>query len=247
MTLHLRYRIALSTACLLLWPPCAFPYRPFDLTDADVAAEREFELELGVGHLREGPDKFLIAPAVVGNLGIAGGREIVLEGKLSTPLHNTGDSQSALEDTALSLKQLHRIGSLQDGTGVSIASECGVLLPEIHGASRTGASCFGIVSQRWPAASVHLNAGLALDREHNWNRTLGGIVEGPHEWTVRPALELIAERNSSGSQTNSALVGMIWQKRESLAFDFGVRAARSDGEDIYEVRAGLTWGFDVGQ
>jgi hypothetical protein len=79
VTLHLRYRIALLAACLLLWSPCAFPYRPFDLTDADVVAEREFELGLGIGHLRKSPDKFLIAPDVVGNLGIAGGREIVLE------------------------------------------------------------------------------------------------------------------------------------------------------------------------
>jgi hypothetical protein len=118
-------------------------------------------------------------------------------------------------------------------------------MPEVHGESRTGASCFGVVSQRWPAATVHLNLGLALDREHNWNRTLGGIFEGPHDWTVRPALELIAERNTSGSRTSSALVGLIWQAQEELSFDFGVRSARSDEQDVYEVRAGLTWGFSV--
>jgi len=39
----------------------AFAYRPFDLTDADVAADGKFELELGISHLRKGPDKFLIA------------------------------------------------------------------------------------------------------------------------------------------------------------------------------------------
>jgi hypothetical protein len=225
--------------------PPAHAYRPFDLTDADVTDEGELELELGVAHLREGSDRFLIAPAVVGNLGITGGREVVLEGKLRTPLHDAEESQSILEDTALSLKQLHRRGSLQDGAGVSVASECGVLLPEVHGDSHTGASCLGVASQRWSMATVHLNIGLALDREHNWERTFGGIVEGPHDWAVRPALELIAERNNTGSQTNSALVGLIWQAQEDLAFDLGARAARADGQDVYEVRAGLTWGLSV--
>jgi len=238
-------RTMLSVACLMFASTPAHAYRPFDLTDADVADGGEIELELGVAHVREGSDKFLIAPAMVGNLGIGAGREIVLEGKLSTPLHNAEESQSVLEDTALSLKQVHRRGSLQDGTGISIASECGVLLPEIHGDSHTGASCLGIASRRWPMATVHLNVGLALDREHNWERTFGGIVEGPHNWAVRPALELVAERNNAGSRTNSALVGAIWEARDGLAFDLGVRAARADGLDVYEVRAGLTWGFSV--
>ena len=246
--LHLLVRIVLSAVCLLTWAPLAFPYRPFDLTDADVVDDGEFELELGpVGYVREGSDRFLIAPAVIGNLGIAAGREIVLEGKLRTPVDHTPGSQTSLEDAALSLKQVHRRGSLQDGTGVSIASECGVLLPGIHAESGTGAGCTGIVSQRWPAATIHLNAGLAFDREHNWNRTFGGIIEGPYEWPVRPALEIIAERNSSGSSTNSALAGLIWRKQENLSFDFAVRAARSDDQNIYEVRAGLTWGFLIKQ
>jgi hypothetical protein len=94
-------------------------------------------------------------------------------------------------------------------------------------------------------ATVHLNVGLALDREHNWARTFGGIVEGPHDWAVRPALELVAERVNAGPSTNSALVAAIWQAQEDLAFDLGVRAARVDGLDVYEVRAGLTWGFSM--
>ena len=107
--LHLLVRIVLSAVCLLTWAPLAFPYRPFDLTDADVVDEGEFELELGpVGYVREGSDRFLIAPAVIGNLGIAAGREIVLEGKLRTPVDHTPGSQTSLEDAALSLKQVHR-------------------------------------------------------------------------------------------------------------------------------------------
>ena len=79
------------------------------MTDADVADEGEFEIELGpVGYLREGPARFLIAPAVVGNLGIAGERELVVEARLSTPLNDAAGSQSVLEDTKFSLKQVHR-------------------------------------------------------------------------------------------------------------------------------------------
>jgi hypothetical protein len=223
----------------------AFAYRPFDSTDAAVAEEGEFELEFGpAGYLREGPDKFLVAPAIVANFGIKGDRELVLEGKLLTPIDGSG-SQSVFGDTMLSLKQLHRRGSLQDGSGLSIASECSVLLPEMNGESRTGALCNGIASQRFTYTTVHLNLGIGLDREHNWQRSAGMIVEGPEEWVVRPVAELLTERNNAGSYVNSALFGAIWQARENLAFDFAVRAGRTDGDDLREVRAGLTWGFST--
>jgi len=44
----------------------AFAYRPFASTDAVVAKPKEFELELGpIGSLRDGPNKYWVAPAVV--------------------------------------------------------------------------------------------------------------------------------------------------------------------------------------
>jgi hypothetical protein len=237
-----------SSVGLLGWSLPSVAYRPFDSTDADVAHEGEFELEFGpAGYLREGAEHFLVAPAVIGNLGFAAEREIVLEGKLKTPLNTAAGSQSILEDTALSLKQVHRVGSLQDGTGPSIGSECSVLLPTIHGESGAGVGCFGLVSQRWSAATVHFNAGLAFDRDHKWNKIVSGIVEGPHDWTVRPALEIFTEHDGGTTQTNSALIALIWRKQDNLSFDVGLRAARSAGEDVYEVRAGLTWSFAVDQ
>lgn len=242
--------IALFAVCAAMWSPFVFAYRPFDSTDAGVADAGEFELELGpVGYLREGSERSLIAPAAVANFGIPGDREIVLEGKLKTLQDNPSDGgpRTSLVDTAFSLKQVHRRGSLQDGTGPSIASECGVLLPTIQGESGTGVTCAGIVSQRWTMATAHLNAALALNRQHNWNRFLGGIVEGPYEWPVRPVLEIFTERDTAGSRTNSALLGLIWRARENLSFDLGVRAARSDGENVSEVRAGLTWSFPLGK
>lgn len=235
--------LAASLLCLAAGPAAA--YRPFDGTDAGVADEGEFELELGpAGYLREGSVRSVIGPAVVANFGISGEREIVIEGKLKT-LRDKGpdDHRTSLEDTALSLKQLHRAGSLQGGSGLSVASECGILLPTYHGESGMGATCAGIVSQRWQAAAVHLNGALVLDRKHEWHRVLGVIVEGPDAWPVRPVLEIFGDRDNGGGHTNSALLGLIWRARDNLAFDVGVRAARADGQHVSEVRAGLTWGF----
>jgi len=237
--------ICSSLLCVAIWTPAAFAYRPFDSTDASVAGPGEFELELGpVGYRREGRAKSLVAPAAVANFGISDDREIVLEGKVFTAQGDAVEGpRTSLVDTALSLKQIHRRGVMQDSTGPSIASECGMLLPTIHGESGVGASCAGIVSQRWSAGTVHLNGALSLTRQHNWDRFLGIIVEGPYEWRVRPVLEIFTERDNGGSRTNSALVGLIWRSRENLSFDVGVRAARSNDQNIAEIRAGFTWGF----
>jgi hypothetical protein len=46
-------------------------YRPFDGTDASVAKHGDLEIELGpVGYLRQGNERFLVAPAVIVNLGV---------------------------------------------------------------------------------------------------------------------------------------------------------------------------------
>ena len=37
-----------------------------------------------------------------------------------------------------------------------------------------GARCAGIVSQQWPTATIHLNAALALTRQHNPELFLAG-------------------------------------------------------------------------
>ncbi len=233
----------MAAVVLQAWAVVAFAYRPFDSTDAAVTDEGSLEVEFGpAGFLREGAGKFLVSPDVVANYGIGGDRELVFEGRLLNPVDGPG-SRSVFSDTMVSLKQIHRRGSLQDSGGPSIASECSVLLPEVNGESRTGAVCYGIVSQRFQHAAVHVNVGFGLDRGHDWQRSLGVILEGPERWVVRPVMELLGERNTAGDYVNSALVGLIWQARENLAFDFGVRAGRIDGEPLREVRLGLTWGF----
>ncbi|GAC1317919.1 MAG: hypothetical protein NVSMB28_06070 [Collimonas sp.] len=224
----------------------AYAYRPFDGTDAGTAEPGIFELEFGSSYLHQGKEKSLSAPAVVGNLGLAGDTELVLEGRLERQFGDFTDTRrTSLSDTAFSIKHVFRRGSLQDGSGPSIAAECGVLLPTLYGQSGTGATCNGIVSGRGEAGAIHLNAALARTREHTTSRFLGLIVEGPEAWAVRPVMEVFTERDASAPRTNSVLLGAIWKHSEDLSFDFGIRKGRADGENITELRIGLDWSFHL--
>jgi hypothetical protein len=44
---------------------------------------------------------------------------------------------------------------------------------------------------------------------------------------------------------DSALVGAIWQVRDNLAFDVGLRHALVNGRPVNELRAGVTFGFPL--
>jgi len=235
----------LVVAGLVLHAGLALAYRPFDSTDADVVHAGEVEIELGpLQWLREGGKRFLQAPALIANVGFARDHELVLEGRHELALdREPGEARSALVDNGAFIKQVLRRGVLQDEPGVSIATEYGLLLPEVHGAHGTGFSLAGIVSQRWQAATVHLNAVLARTRDHEPDLFLGTIVEGPFAWAVRPVAEVFTERPRDGPHTDSLLVGAIWRVREGLSFDAGVRAAQVGGEAVHEFRLGLTWAF----
>jgi hypothetical protein len=232
-------------ALLLLHAGLAFAYRPFDSTDADVAKAGEVEIELGpVQWLRQGGKRFLQAPAVVANLGLSHEHELVIEGRHEIAIgREPGEPRSALVDNGAFIKQVLRRGVLQDEPGVSVATEYGLLLPEVHGSHGTGLSLAGIVSQRWEAATIHLNAVLARTREHEPDLFLGTIVEGPIAWRVRPVGEVFTERPRDGPRTDSLLVGAIWRVRDGLSFDAGVRSARVGDEALHELRLGLTWAF----
>lgn len=221
----------------------ALAYRPFDGTDAAVADAGEMEVELGpVGYLREGQDRTLLAPDVRFNYGFADGWEAVAEGQVAHGL-SVGDLRSSLRDNGVSLKKMLRDGSLQNMTGPSIATEVGLLLPGINGEPGTGSSIAGIVSERWPWATVHVNLMGAVTREQHADLFLSLIVEGPNEWSVRPVAELLYEREFGGSTTRSAHIGAIWQARENLACDVGLRGGRMNDHTLAEIRAGLTFGF----
>lgn len=225
----------------------ALAYRPFDSTDADVAGPGEFELELGpVGLLGEGTDKFRVAPAVVANLGLPWRSELVLEGQRQVALDPApGTPQSSIVNAGVFLKTVLREGALQDAPGPSVAAEYGLLLPEVHGEPGTGASVASIVSQRWTAGTLHLNAVLAWNRDHKPDLFLGAILEGPYPWPVRPVAEVFGEQASGSPRTTSALVGAMWRAREDFILDVGLRLAHAGDELVREVRLGLTWTYSL--
>ena len=230
---------------LILAAVPARAYRPFDSTDADVAKAKEAEIELGpVGRLREGEKRFVVGPAIVANFGLQGDRELVIQGQREVALNrDSGDAHTAVVDNGIFIKQVLRRGVLQDEPGLSVATEYGFLLPSLHGEGGTGFSIAGIVSQRWAAATLHLNAAAAVNRQHEPDVFLGAILEGPYSWRVRPVAELFTEQARTGARTNSHLVGSIWRVQEGLSFDIGLRSGHAGSEAIREIRAGLTWTF----
>jgi hypothetical protein len=233
--------IALGVAA---WSAPASAYRPFDGTDAAVAAPGEVEIELQpAGRLREEGTTTLVAPATVFNYGLSEGWEAVLQGQGQTALSPSGPT--SLNSAGAFLKHVLQPGSLQDKSGPSVATEFGVLLPDSTGNSGVGASLAGIVSQRWDWGTIHLNAETALTREHHGDIFLGGIIEGPSQWTVRPVAEVFYENELGKSETISGLIGLIWRVRDNLSFDVGLRHALTNGHPVNEVRAGLTFGFPL--
>jgi hypothetical protein len=241
-----RTRLAVSTACALLAllaGPDATAYRPFDSTDADVAAPGEFELELGpLGYRREDSARYAVAPAAAANFGVAGDREWVIAGEVRRALDNAG--RSSVSDTGVFVKEVLRRGELQGEAGPSLAAEYGVLLPSVRGEAGSGASGAMILSRRLATVTVHLNGALAISRDHRPDAFVGAIVEGSERWALRPAVELTAEQESGQPRLVSRLVAAIWRTSDDLSFDMGVRRARSATTRIDEVRLGLTWRFD---
>jgi len=238
-------RVTFLVLCLMPLSEPALALRPYDSTDADVAKQGEFELELGpVGRLREGSKRIAVVPAVIGNFGLEGNRELVIQGQREVALdREPGEPRSAIVDNGVFIKQVLRQGTLQDASGPSVATEYGVLLPSVHGEKGTGLSVAGIVSQRTETVSVHLNAALAWTREHEPDLFLGAILEGPYAWAVRPVAEVFGEQASGSARITSRLVGAIWRVREDLSFDVGVRRAHDGNETIRELRLGLTCTF----
>src|SRR5262249_44190671 len=81
------------------------------------------------------------------------------------------------------------------------------------------------------------------------------ILEGVPRQEIRPVAEVFVDHAfgqsllSSGKNTAataySALVGAIWEARENLALDMGLRVAREDEMRAVEVRLGFTWTFEL--
>ena len=239
--------LAVGASCFAL-APSAHAYRPFDGTDADVAGHGEFELELGPTHYyRQGNANYLIAPTTVLNLGIFERTELVVDFEDTVALGtlSAGEPRVSATDSEVLLKYVLREGVLQGKTGISLAAEAGSLLPDINGTEAFGASLDLILSYRWSFGAFHWNELAEYTREHNFGLFSGVILEGPHDWTVRPVAEFFVEREFDVETTYSGLVGAIWTVQDALALDLGVRAASIAGEQAEEVRLGLTWAIPV--
>jgi hypothetical protein len=234
-----------AAAVLACWSGPAWAYRPFDGTDAAVAEKGEMEVELGpVEYRREGAERAVLAPDFRINYGFIPGWEASFEGKVAHGL-TAGIPGTSLIEGDVQLKGVLREGSLQEKQGPSIATEFGILLPEIKGEHGTGAILNGIASQRWEWGTVHLNAQITLTRERHVDYFLDAIIEGPHDWVVRPASEIFYERDVGLFRTRSALIGGIWQVQDNIAVDFGLRGALVNDHTVGEIRAGVTFAFGV--
>ena len=238
-----RWLLVPTVFAALLSTSRADAYRPFDGTDAGVAALGAFELELGPVHWYERAERHtLLAPVTVLNFGVLPNTELVIELQGAVlPRPGQGRKRAALLGTDLLLKHVLRAGVLQGETGLSVALELGPLTPEVNGTNAFGASAALIVSARWEWGTVHFNERPAYSREHRLDLFNGMIVEGPHLWRVRPVSELFYERELGDAQTVSGLLGVVWSAREYFALDLGLRGARSGREDEAEVRLGFTW------
>jgi hypothetical protein len=234
-------RAAAVAICLFAWPAAA--YRPFDGTDAAVAAVNEVEVELEpVGRLQTGSQSTLIAPGVVYNWGFAERWELVVQGQMLTPISPSGGPAS-LAATSAFLKYVVQPGVLQGQSGLSIATEFGPLLPGINADPGVGFSWAGIVSQRWDWGTAHLNVQTVLTRDHHGEGFLGVILEGPSTWKVRPVFEIFYDKIWTQTETRSVLIGAIWQVENDLSLDAAFRYALVNGHPVNEIRAGLTFAF----
>jgi len=233
----------------LLWASRAAAYRPFDGTDADVAELGSFELEMGpVQWYDRAGENYVIAPTTVLNLGILEDTELVVDFQDFVALGAlNGRPRFALLDTDVLVKHVFRDGTLQGKSGLSVAIEAGPLTPEVHGSNAFGASADLIFSYRWDLGTVHFNEWPQYSREHNLDLFSGVILEGPHEWLVRPVSEFFYEKEFHEDRTVSGLLGVIWTPRNAFALDLAFRIARAGHGNVAEVRLGFTWALPVWQ
>jgi hypothetical protein len=235
-----------AATLLVLWPSIGLAYRPFDQTDADVAAPKEFELELGPLNFQHAPGSNAWVPGYVLNLGLVRDLELVLEGDSLVRLGSLSPGTSRSQfDNALLLKLVVREGSLQDALGPSVALEAGVLFPSIPHGGDLGASLAAIVSQRWDAATLHLNLLVERTRMGAFDVVGGAILEGPFRWALRPVGELYVDQSTTGTTLTSFLLGGIWRVSEAISLDAAFRVEPHAGGAVLEARLGFTWAFSV--
>ena len=228
---------------LLVHSPRVLAYRPFDQTDAAVAEPSVVELEIGPAQVQWTQGRTELVPTFIFNVGVFPGWELVVDTAASARAAGPSEpGEVAQLEAGVAIKGVIRRGSLQDAEGPSIAIEPELLLPATAGPSGFGFAAGVIVSQRWPALTVHLNLVPAWSRGHNLAGLAGVIVEGPDEWTVRPVGEAyVGAEHAVPGVTSSFLGGLIWRISPRVSTDAAVRVGTVSGVGLVELRVGLTW------
>ena len=239
--------VALSTALLSVTSLReASAIRPFDGTDAAVAGEGTVEFELGPVNWIHANGSDTLAPSVVVNVGVARGWEISTFAQPSWLVSDRSGRRFALADSGLVLKRILREGSLQDLPGPSVAVELSALFPATRPLDDFGARLTPVVSQTWNGITAHLSASLFWTRMHE-PATGGSLaIEGPEiADNLHPAVESTVGWERNSGRAWSGLAALVWNPRDDLEFDVGFRVGRSFGATAQELRAGLTWSFQV--
>jgi hypothetical protein len=221
-------------------------YRPFDLTDADVAKRRNIEVELGPAEfIGVDAEHSLRAPNFSVNYGIATGRELTFDGAHHIALNpEEGEPRSQFEDVGIAMKQVMRRGSLQDLTGPSVAIENEITFPG-RGEKHLGAAAALIFSSASKRGSTHFNLeGERLPEGRNAG-AVGMIFEASDKFGVAPAVELRVAAVDGGLPEHSVTAGLIYVPAEKTEYDVALRFARRGDEKTFEIRAGLTWQFSA--
>jgi hypothetical protein len=218
--------LAALALVVALTPAAAWAYRPFVSTDAAVADAGDVEIELGyAGFRRDGARSTIVAPTVIGNIGVARDLELVAESKLATDLspRRHGD-RARFEDSALSLKWVARDGVLQEsGSRSSLAVELSALLPTIRREDRAGGELVGIASGRAAGWTYHLNAG-ALVLPEGADPGLVGAV-----WDVTAPSPLHALSVDVGIRRGITRAAANWGGTAGLTFSLPVWPPASKG------------------
>jgi hypothetical protein len=226
--------------------PAAQAYRPFDLTDADVAKRHIFEIEMGPAELiGAGSEHSLRAPNLSINYGLARGRELSLAGANIVTLNPVpGSSHTQLEDVAIEMKQVVRRGDLQDEPGPSVAMEGALEFPG-SGEQHLGASAGLIVSSASKRRTTHLNVEGERQPDGHDAGSAGVIIEASDHFGIAPAIEVRAEVVDGGLPEQSVILGLIYVPGVQTEYDVALRLARRGDEGTFEIRAGLTWQFSA--
>ena len=242
-------RLVAVAATVVIEPQVATAYRPFVSTDAAVAGPGAVEVEFGyAGFRQDGGRTAIIAPTIIGNVGVARDLEVVGEFKLVNEPSRERDDPTRFEDSAISLKWVARDGVLQEqGSAPSLAVELGALLPTVRGKDRPGGELVGIASGRTLGCTYHVNGGTLVEPGGDEPGAIWGVIL---EHAVRGALRAVVEINGETARgnaaDNSALVGAVWAVAapaplHELSLDIGVRHGISHAADEWGATAGFTF------